>query len=99
MTNPCGDFSANGSADGLADGETEIEMVLLAYLQQHPQAADTLRGIANWWLPLQRYENGRQQVERALTGLVVAGVLCRETLPDGEMLYTLNNQTTPRQLH
>lgn len=91
MTDPRGDFSA--------EGETEIEMVLLAYLQRHPQAADTLRGIANWWLPLQRYENGRQQVERALTDLVAAGLLRGESLPDGEMLYTLNNHTKPPQLH
>lgn len=95
MTNPCGDFSA----DGPADSDGEIEMVLLAYLQQHPQAADTLRGIANWWLPLQRYENGCRQVEYALAELVAAGVLCREPLPDGEMLYTLNNHTKPLQLH
>lgn len=98
MTNPCVDVSADGPTDG-TDGEGEIERVLLAYLQQHPQAADTLRGIANWWLPLQRYENGRQHVERALSGLVAAGLLCREPLPDGEMLYTLNNHTTPPQLH
>jgi hypothetical protein len=94
MTNSCGSDTA-----GNGDGGSEIESVLLAYLQRHPQAADTLRGIANWWLPLQRYENGRQCVERALDDLVAAGVLCREQLPDGEMLYTLNNHTKPPQLH
>ena len=78
----------------------EIEAAVLAYLQRHPHAADTLRGIVNWWLPLQRFETGCQRIERALSEMVLSGVLRRDQLPDGEVLYTLDRKPTrPRQLH
>jgi hypothetical protein len=35
---------------------------LLAYLSRHPNAADTLEGIMNWWLPRQRYETERRRI-------------------------------------
>ncbi|MEP6898110.1 MAG: hypothetical protein ABI870_06230 [Rhodanobacter sp.] len=77
----------------------EIERTLLAYFHQHPQAADTLRGIVNWWLPQQRYESESRRIEHALCELVAEGVLCCDQLPDGEVLYALNNHLTPPQLH
>ena len=78
--------------------EGETERSVLAYLQSHPQAADTLRGIVNWWLPRQRYESDCLRIERALKALVARGELCRDPLPGGEMLYALRNQNRqPRQ--
>lgn len=75
-----------------AANEGEIERSILAYLHAHPQAADTLRGIATWWLPRQRYESGCQRIEQVLGGMVQKGLLHREQLPDGEVLYTLNTR-------
>ncbi len=77
--------------DAAEKGDDEIERSLLAYLRNHPQAADTLDGIVEWWLPLQRYETARAQVEIALGKLVTNGTLRRESLPDGAPLYTLNH--------
>ena len=83
---------------GMAAGDQdEIERSVLAYLHQHPQAADTLRGIVHWWLPQQRYESACQQIEQVLSGLVARGVLRRDPLPDGDALYALNRPADSSQ--
>lgn len=79
----------------LVEDEGEVGRSVLTYLHAHPQAADTLRGIVNWWLPRQRYESGYQRIEHALAALVVEGLLHRDELPDGEVLYALNRHTKP----
>ncbi|MGO4700708.1 hypothetical protein [Dyella sp. 2RAB6] len=74
----------------------EVEGAVLAYLAQHPDAADTLDGIVSWWLPQQRYETERQRIEQALSHLVERGQLRRDRLPGGAVLYALNRaDTTP----
>ena len=80
-----------------AEDEAEVERSLLAYLRQHPQAADTLRGIVNWWLPQQRYESGCQRIELVLSELVARGVLRRDPLPHGDALYALNRPADSSQ--
>lgn len=75
----------------------EIERSVLAYLHSHPQAADTLRGIVNWWLPRQRYEVSCLHIGHVLDRLVAEGLLHRDELPDGEVLYALNRQSRPLQ--
>ena len=60
---------------------------ILKYLGAHPQAADTVEGIANWWLPRQRYEEDIQKVQQALDGLVERGLVAKTTLADGTILY------------
>ncbi|HEX7111738.1 MAG TPA: hypothetical protein VF216_04790 [Mizugakiibacter sp.] len=77
----------------------EIEGAVLGYLRDHPQAADTLDGIVNWWLPLQRYETARSRIERALGRLVAGGQLRRDRLPDGAVLYALNEKARPPRAH
>jgi len=54
-----------------------------------------LRGVVNWWLPQQRYENSRQRIEQVLSALVAEGLLHRDRLPDGEVLYALNEHRRP----
>ena len=79
----------------VAGDEGEIRHSVLAYLQAHPEAADTLRGIVNWWLPRQRYDDSCQLIEQVLAGLVAEGLLHRDQLPGGEVLYALNRPTHP----
>lgn len=86
-------FTKNVTA---AEANTDIATSILAYLHQHPQAADTLRGIVNWWLPQQSREAGYQHVEEALAALVFEGKLYSTELPNGEVLYALNRPTKPR---
>jgi hypothetical protein len=73
----------------------EIEEAVIAYLQRHPQAADTLDGIVTWWLPLQRYELGRTKISRVLGQMVDAGLLRRDRLPDGGDIFALNQRMDP----
>jgi hypothetical protein len=82
-------------AEAAVEDQGEIERSVLAYLDCHPQAADTLRGIVNWWLPQQRYETGCQRIEQVLSELVARGVLRRDPLPHGEVLYALNHRARP----
>jgi len=66
------------------------------YLDEHPNAADTLQGIALWWL----YGNpGRawlETVERAMDRLSAAGVATKRTLGDGTVIYERNRDRDPR---
>ncbi|MBX3599014.1 MAG: hypothetical protein KF863_00215 [Rubrivivax sp.] len=63
-----------------------IVQAVLAYLARHPQAADSLHGVARWWVG----DDGRlglPLVQQALDRLVVAGELRRQRLADGSVLY------------
>jgi hypothetical protein len=73
----------------------EVECAVLAYLAQHPDAADTLDGIVSWWLPKQRYETERQRIEKALDLMVERGQLRCDRLPGGNVLYALNHADHP----
>ena len=75
-----------GQAGGLA---AEV----LAYLSSHPNAADTLEGITNWWLPRQRYERGRRRIQDTLDQLVARGLVVRHCLPDGTIIYARRDAT------
>ena len=63
-----------------------VVLTLLDYLARHPQAADTLPGVARWWVG----DDGRysmEQVQAALDRLVDGGELRRERLADGTDWY------------
>ena len=79
-------------------GRHEVEGTVLAYLAQHPDAADTLDGIVSWWLPQQRYETERRRIEQVLSRLVERGQLRCNRLPGGAVLYALN-PADPAPLH
>ena len=64
---------------------------VLAYLRNHPNAADTLDGIVSWWLPRQRYETERRRIERALDELAARRLVVRHRLPDGEIVYACSD--------
>lgn len=64
-----------------------LEKALETYLLEHPAAADTLDGIARWWLPQQEPEHP-EDLSRALENLAIRGVLHRHILPGGSILYT-----------
>ena len=55
---------------------------LLAYLHEHPQAMDTLAGIAEWWLLRQEVHVVVQRVARVLRRLCDEGLL--EAIGSGE---------------
>lgn len=60
---------------------------ILGYLRAHPQAADTVDGIVEWWLPRQRYDEAVHRVQQVLDELVARGLVNQITLVDGTVLY------------
>ena len=65
-----------------------LEAEVLAYLAEHPQAMDTLGGIAEWWLERQRIRVDVDSLASVLQRLVERGTL--QQVGDGkDPLYRL----------
>lgn len=58
------------------------------YLKAHPNAADSVKGIMQWWLPQQHNPVDIDDLQQALDYLVEARAVSRTVLLDGRMLYT-----------
>ena len=68
-------------------GLAQLSDEILRYLRAHPQAADTVDGIVEWWLPRQRHNDAVNRVQHALDELVARGLVEQMTLVDGTVLY------------
>ena len=71
-------------------GQPAIASDILAYLVEHPQAQDTLEGIAQWWLMEQRIKQVISEVESALAELVLEGLVLEHEGADGQVRYSIN---------
>ena len=69
--------------------ESEIETSVLEYLRRNPQATDSVVGVAEWWLPRQRYETAAERIRSVMERMVSDDKLTRRTLPDGTTVYSL----------
>lgn len=74
---------ANGEAVERLAGE------VLRYLQRHPNAADTVEGIAQWWIARQRLVETRAQVRAALDRLVARHLVEAADAANGRPRYRL----------
>ena len=54
---------------------TELEAEILAYLSAHPNAMDSIEGIAKWWLERKRVSVDDRMLSRAVSRLVECGAL------------------------
>lgn len=71
-----------------SDDLERIAEALTDYLLAHRQAADTLDGIRDWWLPRDRFMGVRADaLQLALDKLVVRGELARVESAGGIVLY------------
>ena len=57
------------------------------YLVSHPAAADSLEGVAKWWLTRQRYQDALVIVEKALDYLIASGRVVKTKKSDGTCIY------------
>jgi hypothetical protein len=64
-----------------------LSEAILDYLQRNPEAADTLGGIVNWWLPAEAVHIEASRVERALEQLVAKGFAVKRVLVGGSVVY------------
>ncbi len=70
-----------GEQQGIADA-------ILDHLHNHPLAADSVEGVARWWLMPPHDGASLEEVEQALEALVAEGVLRRVPLGGGGALYS-----------
>ena len=72
-----------------------VAATIRRYLLDHPNAADTLQGVAQWWLSGDADEEWLSKVQRAIEQLVKRGEMVRQTLRDGTVIYERNKQGDP----
>jgi Fe2+ or Zn2+ uptake regulation protein len=66
-----------------------IEKMILAYLEQNPDAVDTAEGIAKFWMQRQNAEITFMKVSRTLEKLVKKGSIKVFQSLDGTLYYKL----------
>jgi hypothetical protein len=57
------------------------------YLDAHPDAADTIEGVIQWWLPPASASASRDTVRRALERLIAESEVASHVLVDGAVVY------------
>lgn len=57
------------------------------YLAVRPNAAETVEGVAHWWLSRQRREDAIELARRALTHLEERGLVVRFSLAGGKQMF------------
>jgi hypothetical protein len=75
-----------------ANEQAQVEAVaaaILEHLQAHPLAADSVQGVARWWLGPRLATVSLTQVEQALELLVAREAMRRLSLMDGTLLYSM----------
>jgi hypothetical protein len=78
------------TVDGVETPGRPLADEVLAYLVTHPQAQDTVEGIAEWWLLEQKIRDAVADVEVTLRELVDRDFLIVRHCPDGRTYYGLN---------
>jgi Fe2+ or Zn2+ uptake regulation protein len=71
------------------DAEVDPRREIIEYLRRHPEAADTVDGILDWWMPTQRNENAKNEIQHALREFVEQGLIEEVALGNGHRLYRL----------
>ena len=66
----------------------EIVRALRGYLDQRPEAADSIDGIRRWWLPAALLDESPVLVEAAVAELVADCSLRRVVQEDGRVIYS-----------
>jgi hypothetical protein len=63
---------------------------ILRYLLRHPNAQDTLEGIAEWWIMEEQIHQKYREVEEALKVLVNENLIIKTQYANSDVLYSLN---------
>ena len=72
------------------DTTSEVALKILRYLDQNPNAADTVEGILEWWLPKQSIYEEEKIVKRALDEMVKQNLILTTRSSDARRHYRLN---------
>lgn len=66
----------------------ELAEEITRYLQSREHMADTIEGIAKWWMLRLRLQEETTRVEKAVNVLHDKGLIQKRVLPDGTVLYS-----------
>lgn len=77
----------------------EIQLAVLSYLEDHPNAADSAEAIQRWWLLERMAKLTKTEVSEALDKLVSNQFLGRSTLGDGREIFFLNAHTAAQSVN
>ena len=69
------------------DAAEQLALEITRYLEAHPDAADTIEGVIQWWLPPLGAGVSGETVQRALDELVTGARIVRRVLVDGAVIY------------
>lgn len=75
----------------------DIQSEVLAYLDDHPNAADTADGIRQWWLFQRMALYSQDKVLKALDQLKDTGLLEARKLGDGREIFSLSESGKKRE--
>lgn len=67
--------------------QQRLQQQILAYLDAHPAAGDTIDGVWQWWLGAPA-NVPQQQLEALLLQMVATGQLRAHLLPDGRRIFS-----------
>lgn len=71
---------------------SHVARAILEYLCKHPQAQDTLPGIAQWWLDEEKIKTRTVTIREALHELVAGGFVLAQRGKDSQVHYRINKQ-------
>lgn len=77
----------------------EVSEKILNYLKKNPNASDTLEGICNWWLRLEKIEFSTNRVVQVLADLTKKGLLERIQNNDGTVFFRLKTRGKSSSAH
>ena len=72
--------------------DQEIIERIMKYLQEKPDAGDTLEGISQFWMQFERIDQTVDEVSNALDALVRAGMVMKLESAGGLPIYKLAKQ-------
>jgi hypothetical protein len=75
------------TAGGPLKKDASIEAQILAYLEEHPTAQDTVEGIVEWWILGREIARATSDVEAALSKLVARKQVRTFVGPDHRVHY------------
>lgn len=74
--------------------QQEVLYYILAYLNDNPDAGDTMDGILEWWLLDQRIKFETRNVSNAISRLVDEGLIVEHKEADSPIIYRVNTDRT-----
>jgi len=84
------DMNQSDSTDRESVSSWHVALKILRYLEERPNAADTVEGIVEWWVPKQSIYEEAKVVQRALDDMVNRKWLLTNESSDARKHYRLN---------